>query len=259
MTNINSQFAQTLVQAGAKLGLDFANDKQIQKDAEKQIVLGGRISSIMQEQADSKNPITPEQALARSIAEGNKLGITPKVSVGLYSQMANAVNAKANQQGMKPSEFLNMQHKQEQILESRQRQQEREINIGEKFQKIAAPVSRALNTFKSAYVNAKEAAGKNATFEQIVDELGAEFPVEGRFQLNKSNDPKRVSQIIAQDLMQQEPELSERFGVDEIANAIFEIMSNPNKSISDVLGRQGGSSTENAPTPDSVDFGQAGK
>ena len=259
MTNINNQFAQTLVQAGAKLGLDFANDKQIQKDAEKQIVLGGKISSIMGEQADSKNPITPNQALARSIAEGNKLGIPPKVSVGLYTQMANAVNAKAKQSNMTPSEFLNMQYKQEQIMESQQRQQERDINIGEKFQEIAAPASRALNTFKSAYINAKEAAGKDATFEQIVDELGADFPVEGRLQINKSNDPKRVSQIIAQDLMRQEPELSERFGVDEIANAIVEIMESPKKTISEVLGRQGGSSTENAPTPNSIALNQAGK
>jgi hypothetical protein len=258
MTNINNRFAETLVQAGAKMGLDFANDETAQKDAQRQILLGGQISKIMAEQADPKNPITARDAVARTISEGSKLGIAPKVSVGLYSQMSKAINAKANQKGMKPSEYLNAQLKAEQIQESRQRQVERGLKISERANEVAAPARSALNQFKSAFVNAREAAGKNASFEEVVDELGDSFPVEtGTFERNVSNDPQRIAQVVAQTLMQQSPELSERFGVGDLTDAVMQIMQNPNKSIEDIIGTPV-SEVENAPTPDSVVSNAAG-
>jgi hypothetical protein len=251
-------FAQTLVQAGARMGLDFAKDEMAQKDAQRQILLGGKIDQIMAEQSDAKNPITAQQALSRAIAEGNKLGIAPKVSVGLYGQMSRIVNAKANQQGMTPSEFISAQLKAEQIQESRQRQVERGLKISERVTEVAAPAKSALNQFKSAFINAQSAAGDNASFEEVVDELGDSFPVEtGTFEVNVSDQPQRIAQVVAQTLMQQSPELSERFGVGDLTDAIMQIMQNPNRSIDDIIGTPA-DEVENAPTPDSIINSQAG-
>ncbi len=252
----NAKIAQRIFETGNKLQFDLLRNEAQRDEFAKQ----GQLSSYMltntfKRLSDPSDPADERAALADVIKRGNKLGIPPQVSIGLFKSTAETVDRGAKRAGLANKAYLDAILKTTQAtkggLDIIKKQQDIEKEEGiplirSSLGKLQREMRRVAN---------------EKTFESKVDALGnKEFTTEGGFLSagfgNLAKTPAQLAHLIANQLVQKSPELASKINITKIESMALKIINNPDIDLKKLVLETTGlvnTEDEDAPAPDLID------